>query len=311
MATALETLRRLCLRQALAETVSKTDLAGIDSDLHRFAPRGDLAALASRCVRGEFLFPVPAVLRANPRLLGYYRLVLGYSQKEFYAKARLGVFRCMEEHGVLKGVTDPGLQELCAALCAKASELLHGIGGDRFSADLLEDLSLLTLGAQLRGSHNTKIGQIAGQAVFGLICNIVSHAVTDRSPGRAGLRNSSGRLVLVQLSADPDITVTESVGPDKESKKLAIEVKGGADVSNIWNRLGEAEKSHQTAKKHGFVEFWTVCNVPQLDTAKAREKSPTTTRFYNLRELLSESGAEYEDFQSRILSATGVSAKPA
>jgi len=76
--------------------------------------------------------------------------------------------------------------------------------------------------------------------------------------------------------------------PDKKNRNravksvVAIEIKGGADKSNIWNRLGEAEKSHQSARQHGFVEFWTIYNVPELDQAKAKEKSPTTTRFYSL-----------------------------
>jgi hypothetical protein len=34
----------------------------------------------------------------------------------------------------------------------------------------------------------------------------------------------------------------------------AIEIKGGRDYSNIHNRIGEAEKSHQKAEKQGYVE---------------------------------------------------------
>jgi hypothetical protein len=32
---------------------------------------------------------------------------------------------------------------------------------------------------------------------------------------------------------------------------VAVEIKGGKDYSNIHNRIGEAEKSHQKAKKEG------------------------------------------------------------
>lgn len=33
---------------------------------------------------------------------------------------------------------------------------------------------------------------------------------------------------------------------------IAVEVKGGTDFSNIHNRIGEAEKSHQTPVLSGF-----------------------------------------------------------
>jgi len=55
--------------------------------------------LASLGLRGEFLFPLPSLLTANPRLLGYYRLLLGFSQKEFFNKGKLGRFKSMEPEG--------------------------------------------------------------------------------------------------------------------------------------------------------------------------------------------------------------------
>ena len=62
--------------------------------------------------------------------------------------------------------------------------------------------------------------------------------------------------VSIAFSADPDISVVAALSAKSSRKMLAIEIKGGADQSNIWNRLGEAEKSHQTAKLRGFTEFW-------------------------------------------------------
>ena len=66
---------------------------------------------------------------------------------------------------------------------------------------------------------------------------------------------------------------------------VAIEVKSGTDVSNIHNRIGEAEKSHQKARQRSFTECWTVVNVGRLDMAKARSESPSTDRFYSLAAL--------------------------
>ena len=82
---------------------------------------------------------------------------------------------------------------------------------------------------------------------------------------------ASRRKVIITFSSDPDISIFEQISVNKLKNVVAIEIKGGADKSNIWNRLGEAEKSHQSAKRRGFVEFWTIYNVPSLNLAKARE----------------------------------------
>ena len=110
----------------------------------------------------------------------------------------------------------------------------------------------------------------------------MGHAVQSTTETRLELLNASRRKVIITFSPDPDISTFEEISARTLKNVIAIEVKGGADKSNIWNRLGEAEKSHQSAKQRGFVEFWTIYNVPSLDLAKAREKSPTTNRFYSL-----------------------------
>ena len=38
-----------------------------------------------------------------------------------------------------------------------------------------------------------------------------------------------------------EISISEEISPNKLKKVVAIEIKGGTDKSNIWNRLGEAE----------------------------------------------------------------------
>ena len=75
--------------------------------------------------------------------------------------------------------------------------------------------------------------------------------------------------------------------------------------------MGEAEKSHQSARQRGFVECWTIYNVPKLDQNTAREKSPTTNRFYhNLRDLLAEESEVVGDFRDRLISLIGITAPP-
>src|ERR1043166_1134451 len=79
--TFLEAFRKLYLQQALSNAIAAADLRAINAELDRLAPAEDLKALASRGIRGEFLFALPSLLKMKPNLLGYYRLLLGYSQK--------------------------------------------------------------------------------------------------------------------------------------------------------------------------------------------------------------------------------------
>src|SRR5207245_10437556 len=139
-----------------------------------------------------------------------------------------------------------------------------------------------------------------------IIQGIVAHAVDAATESRLELTNASKRKVTIMFSADPDIRIFEEISANKLKNVIAIEIKGGADKSNIWNRLGEAEKSHQSAKQRGFVEFWTIYNVPSLNLPKAREKSPTTNRFYNLINLSSPTTEEFVDFRDRLVALVGI-----
>lgn len=262
--------------------------------------------LASHGIRGELLFPVPCLLEANPRLIGYYRLLLGFSQKELYYKGGLGRFASMEKRGTISPDIREELSELCKAFCMRSSELISGLGIQSLSAPMIDELTLLTLGPQLRGSNNTLIGRLANDAVFQIIQSIVNPSVIKRTNSRLELENAAGRKVVIAFSADPDISIVERTSDGGTRNIIAIEIKGGEDQSNIWNRLGEAEKSHQSAKQSGFVEFWTIYNVGTLSLAKAREKSPTTNRFYALPELAKQAGDQYEDFRNRIASLVGI-----
>src|ERR1043166_5852788 len=116
VATFLEAFRKLYLQQALSNAIGAADIRAINAELDRLAPAEDLKAFASRGIRGEFLFALPSLLKMKPNLLGYYRLLLGYSQKEFYTKAKLGRFKCMEEPGRLTPRLETELPELCAGL---------------------------------------------------------------------------------------------------------------------------------------------------------------------------------------------------
>jgi hypothetical protein len=306
---ALGQIRSVYLQDALLSTVKEIDLLQLDKELATHVPQSKLKELASHGLRGELVFPVPCLLRANPFLLGYYRLLLGFSQKEFYSK-HFGTapFKPMEEKGVISASNDEKLEILCRSLINSAAELIEGVGFDRISKDLLDDLTLLTVGPQLRGGANVKKGIAATVAVFETIYAIVKYAATESTPSKIQIVNAAGRRVSIEFAPDPDIVIREEMSAESIRNIIAIEVKGGKDFSNVHNRIGEAEKSHQKAKAFGFVECWTVLNVEGADLELAKKESPSTNRFYLISDLTKSTGGEYEDFKNRIIALTGIKA---
>lgn len=312
-ALTLQHLREVVLQPALLSTVSTLAIEDLDRQLAAFVPAADLATLARFGLRAELLFAVPLVLTANPRLLGYYRLLLGYSQKEFYGRDKgfqVSKFQAMEAQGKLNPAVAPALPALCAACCEAASALLAGLTPLPVTSALLDDLTLLTVGPQLRGGANNQRGTDGIAEVFDLLRELVAHAASTIEPRCMVVTSATGRPFLIEFAADPDIIIREAMDSQHYRNVVAIEVKSGTDASNIHNRIGEAEKSHQKARQRGFTECWTVVNVPTLDMAKARSESPSTDRFYSLAALSDRAGFEYADFRRRVLSLTAIPAPP-
>ena len=301
----LAAARKAYLIEALSETVGKLDIPALDKEVAELVPRDFTSKLASAGLRAELLFPLPLVLRENPRLLAYYRLLLGFSQKAFYERGTgAGAFKSMEDVGALSKGAD--LRLLCKALILRICALVDGIGIHRITRELIDDLTLLTLGPQLRGGANVKKGTASILAAFELIQTIVKESVTKASEKRLEVRNAAGRSVLIELSPDPDIVIREVIAKKTFRNIIAIEVKGGTDSSNIHNRIGEAEKSHQKARKSGYVECWTIVNVASLAIAKAAQESPSTNRFYQLGDIVVDATDQSKDFRARIVSLTGI-----
>lgn len=306
-AGALAKIRSEYLQDALFETVKGMRVSDLDRQLAAYVPDESLAALASSGLRGELVFPIPIVLETNPYLLGYYRLLYGFSQKEFYRK-EIGVsrFHPMEKRGFLSETNAENLEEFCEALIDVGAVLLQEIGPKRITQALLDDLTLLTLGPQLRGGANVVKGANGIRKVFEAIHEIVKPQVERSSGNKIEILNAAKRNVLIEFAPDPDIVIREEMNDGEFRELIAIEVKAGADFSNIHNRIGEAEKSHQKAKDAGYSECWTVVNVDRIDMVTAKKESPTTNRFYRISDLVRADGPEYSDFRSRVISLTGI-----
>lgn len=217
------------------------------------------------------------------------------------------MFKTMEEKGTLSPKQAESLPELCSALNTNASYMLQQLSSTMVNTSFFDQLALLTLGPQLRGGANVQRGNSAIKEVFGVIYKIVEEHIIVSDARCIALRNASGRKILIQFAADPDIVMKEELTPNHYKNLTAIEVKGGQDYSNIHNRVGEAEKSHQKAKKLGYIECWTVVNIDRIDMVMAHRESPTTSMFFRISELLKADSEEYQDFKMQVISTIGIS----
>lgn len=299
-------IRALYLQPARERTVAALpDLTALDDELARYVGSARLKVVARYGLRGEVFYPVPLLLTANPQLLGYYRLLYGVSQEEFYncRDAPFRPFVAMEERGVVPRQRENDLPDLCRSLIETGALLIKGLG--RLDTVTVHELQLLTVGPQFRGSRNTDLGTAAVGLVFNLIKSVIApnyiESVTDQE---IRLVNSADRTVRIRFSADPGIAISEITGKT-DRKRVSIEVDGGTDVSNRLNRLGEAEKSHVKARKKGFTEFWTIAAVgASWDEVKAN--SPTTTTFFALLDIAEVDAPRHEEFKEQLGSVLGI-----
>lgn len=117
------------------------------------------------------------------------------------------------------------------------------------------------------------------------------------------VENDSHRLVLIEFFSDPDIRIVEQLASTTRPL-VSVEIKGGADRSNIHNRL-EAEKSHQKARARGFFEFWTILRS-EVDLTLARRESPTTSHFFNLDRIQDHATEEHRAFREIFGALAGI-----
>ena len=191
-AFSLKEVRERLLVDALQSCVQQIDLTILDSQLHLFSDAEALKRLAMYGLRGELLFAVPCILEHNPELLGYYRLLLGYSQKAFYTSGSgVGQFKSMEERGKISTRQRLSLTALCQALCESATFFVNGLADYMLDYRFLDDLTLLTLGPQLRGGANVQRGTAAIVQVFDIIQEIVQNSIVQSSKHQIEIKGTS------------------------------------------------------------------------------------------------------------------------
>lgn len=301
--------RKSVLSEVLLATLAEIEPDELSAQLSKFAPAAARQKLQGAGIRDEHAFALPIVLSKRPSLIGYYRLLAGISQKQFYTtRAGTSVFKSMETDNRLSAVAEPRLEALCKALNDSLGELVTGIPGGITQADL-DQLPLLTLGAQADGSWRTRIGQTATKEVYESVKAIVAASQTpflETGEGTSlALVNKSGRKVTAALAADPDVVIREDIG-STSILKVAIEIKGGTDSSNAHNRAGEAEKSHQKARLANAADFWTVISLARINPDVIKAESPTTRQWFDVTEIVQMKGEAWDRFSNAVRIAMGI-----
>lgn len=297
----LKAIKEKYFIQPLSDTIKELDVTEIDKQLANYVEEKYLNKVASFSLRGELFFPIPYIIEANPFLIGYYRLLFGISQKEMF-KGQFGKFKRLEEKGEISDRTKPYIEELCKSLICTGQIFVDKL--DVLSPNVVAEMQLLTLGAQFRGTRNTEVGDSATKETFNLIQGLVTPYILNVDNNEILIQNTSNRKILIKFSGDPDIGIIELFS-EGDIPLIAIEIKGGKDISNIHNRIGEAEKSHRKAKGEGYSQFWTIIRV-DIDYEVLHTESPTTTKFFHLDKIQESDSAEFEEFTRRLSSLLNI-----
>ena len=177
-------------------------------------------------IREEEFFAFPIVLEANPRLLGYYRLLLGFSEKAFYTtNSCLLAFRKTEMDGLIDKLSGKDLNALCLELNEAAETFLDSAVEESLPIDVRE-FPVMTLGVYADGVWRNVVGQRSADSVFQAVKNIflerrVQVDVTGRK--NFSFTNTRGKRIEIFVDSAPDLGVLE----DGALKRLCVEINRG------------------------------------------------------------------------------------
>ena len=323
VASSLDSFRRLYLQQALSQTIKDLDLSILNAELDTFTAAEDLKQLASLGIRGEFLFPVPCVLSENPRLLGCYRLLCGFSQKEFFNKGKLGRFAAMEEKGRLPVRVAGEIPDLCRAFADRASELLRAIGGVcvqerahylrwiRFYLDFCQKYGhgprqLSSIPRFLEKLASKKQSEAArGQA--SLAVHLLLRRGTRPTPAVDGTgepKHSAQVFKIQAMEAEPGLEVLpikkdpsadrvseiREAAPGILKQNASEQDSGGASLEHEYRELeGAIKLRNYSGKTHAVYRMWV-----QKFQAFARSKPPIDLDAEDVKGFLTDLAVRHE-----------------
>lgn len=300
--------RKAKLASAVSAAAAGCAQQALRADVSRLGDARVLKLAAAAGVRDELVVATPCLLKQKPTTLGFYRLLVGISKKQFYhGSSGFGLLEAMEEGGAITARQEAALEPACVELNRLIAELIIPLEPN-FTPDDVRELPLLTLGAQLDGAYRVAIGESAAQAIFALMGELLRKHVTNTTATKIELTDATGMSVTIKRASDPDILIARDDGSARP-RKIALEIKGGKDLSNAHNRAGEAEKSHLKAKAKNATDFWTIASMPKNNLTEFKNQSPTTRVWFDLSEVVARKGPSWEEFRRQISSAVGVKLK--
>jgi hypothetical protein len=304
----LSDYRQRSLLAALRDAAAAIEPSVLEQELRRTVPPKGLQLLQGECIRAEEVFATPTLLKSAPGVLGHYRLLLGMSQKQFYTtKTGLSRFKAMEDRQVVTAAAGELIEDLCQELNEAMTDFLVALPSGGLRVDI-EQLPLLTLGAQADGAWRGQIGRDATAAVFQAMISIIADH-TDSEPrwtqSSVTVEKSPDRNVTVALAPDPDMVIRETIN-GQSVYTAAIEIKGGTDYANLHNRAGEAEKSHRKARAQGAQNCWTIISLERADMSRLRQESPTTQEWLDFEQVVEMDGPSWERLVAITVTALGI-----
>src|ERR1022692_4683409 len=127
----LITAREMVLHEVLLKALAEVDPDVLSAEVRRYGPKAARQILQAAGIRDELVFATPSVIKQRPSALGYYRLLLGISQKIFYTTATgAAPFKILETDNILPTELVPHLGDLCETLDDALGQLVTGIEGN-------------------------------------------------------------------------------------------------------------------------------------------------------------------------------------
>ena len=246
------------------------------------------------------VFCNPAVIRAEPKLIAYYRCLALLPQKGMETLAfgtselERGRGQLNIERATLISVTVNNL--ICALVDSDPEwELAKG-----------RTAALLNLGSQINGSWRNAIGSEGGRRVKQILVafvlqnslassitlvdgSTVSPSYLSDSQQVRELRLTNGSAVA--FSSEPDVSLKDSRGVLVGT----VEIKYGLDRAGALERYGAAKKSFEEAiRENARVSnvYLASCITPEVRNRIAEDR--VVNEDFNLTEVLSDSGKREE-----------------
>ncbi|MCS6859922.1 MAG: XcyI family restriction endonuclease [Abditibacteriales bacterium] len=238
-----------------------------------------------RGIKPVRVFAHPSVLIANPRRVGYYRMLAMVSQKSMN-NVGLPVTRHEVQGSPL---TDDRALAIACHLNRIISVLVDADAEiDAREFDLWRGMAA---GAQAQGTSQNVKGQRAEKQVRELIeehlraQGVVAEVTEDKKGGTRVIRLTDGRRVV--FASDPDTAIYTR----DNTLECVAEIKGGIDTAGVLERLGATLKSLQYASRRGKRPRTVLLMPATAMTARFRadaDASPDLDAYFAIESVIAD-----------------------